>query len=180
MTGCPSWIFEKGGGSNGYDGSRRAHIELWVPCRCMKGMKSDWLGHITWRKVEVKIKVSNLERLEKGVEGCNIWQHFTHKIDLTKHEPKHPIYRRWRLGEQGARVGWKIHKRGTARVLTKVMPHPRSNILEARLTSYLKRLYSSYNDKHTSRIMLKEPYSTKITNKETSSHGLGFTSCGPL
>ena len=28
----------------------------------MKCMESDWLGHITWRKVEVKIKVSNLER----------------------------------------------------------------------------------------------------------------------
>ena len=82
--GCSSWRFEKGGGSNGCDGSRRAHIELWVPCRCMKVMESDWLDHITWRKVEVKIKVSNLERLNKGVEACNIWQLFTHKIDLTK------------------------------------------------------------------------------------------------
>jgi len=60
------------------------------------------------------------------------------------------------------------------------MPHPRSKVQEARLFSYPKRLYSSYNDKHTSLIMLKEPHSTKITNKETSSHGLGFTSCGPL
>jgi len=50
----------------------------------MKVMESDWLDHITWRKVEVKIKVSNLERLNKGVEACNIWQLFTHKIDLTK------------------------------------------------------------------------------------------------
>jgi len=47
MIGCSSWRFEKGGGSNGCDGSRRAHIELWVPCRCMKGIESDWLGHIT-------------------------------------------------------------------------------------------------------------------------------------
>ena len=47
-------------------------------------MKSDWLGHITWRKVEVKIKVSNLERLDKGVEAYNIWQQFTHKINLIK------------------------------------------------------------------------------------------------
>jgi len=60
------------------------------------------------------------------------------------------------------------------------MPHPRSKVLEARLTAYPKRLYSSYNDKHTSPIMQKEPYSTEITNKETSSHGLGFTSCGPF
>ena len=28
--------------------------------------------------------------------------------------------------------------------------------------------------------MLNEPYATEITNKETSSHGLGFTSCGLL
>ena len=82
------------------------------------------MGHITWRKVEVKIKVSNLERLDKGVETCNIWQHFTHKIDLTKHEPKHPIYRRWCLGEQGAMVGWEIHKSATPRVLTKVNATP--------------------------------------------------------
>ena len=47
-------------------------------------MESDWLDHITWRKVEVKIKVSNLERLDKGVEACNIRQQFTHKIDLIK------------------------------------------------------------------------------------------------
>jgi len=73
--GCSSWRFEKGGGSNECDGSRRAHIELWVPCRCMKVMESDWLGHITWKKVEVKIKVSNLKRLDKGVKACNILQH---------------------------------------------------------------------------------------------------------
>jgi len=78
VTGCSLWRFEKGGRSSGCDGSRRAHIELWVPCRCMKGKESDWLGHTTWRKVKVKIKVSNLERLDKGVEACNIWQHFTH------------------------------------------------------------------------------------------------------
>ena len=72
MMGCSSWRFEKGGESNGCDESRRAHIELWVPCRCMKGLKCDWLGHITWRKVEMKIKVSNQERLDKGVEACNI------------------------------------------------------------------------------------------------------------
>jgi len=119
-----SWRFEKGGGSNGCDGSRRAHIELLVPCRCMKGMESDWLGHITWRKVEVKIKISNLARLDKGVETCNIFQHFTHKIDLTKHDPKHPIYRRWWLGEQGAMVEWEIHKRAAVRVLTKVNVAP--------------------------------------------------------
>jgi len=92
MTGYSSWRFKKGGGSKGCDGSRRAHIELWVPCRCMKGMESDWLGHITWRTVKVKIKVSNLERLDKGVVACNIWQHFSHKIDLTKHEPSVRIY----------------------------------------------------------------------------------------
>jgi len=57
MTCGSFWRFEKDGRSNGCDGSRRAHIELWVPCRCMKGMESDWLNHITWRKVEVKIKV---------------------------------------------------------------------------------------------------------------------------
>jgi len=50
----------------------------------MKDMKSDWLSHITWRKVKMKIKVSNLDRLDKGVVAYNIWQHFTHKIDLTK------------------------------------------------------------------------------------------------
>jgi len=72
MTGYSSWRFEKSGGSNGCDGSMRAYIELWVPCRCMKGMESDWLGHITWRKVKVKIKVSNLEKLDKGVVACNI------------------------------------------------------------------------------------------------------------
>jgi len=60
------------------------------------------------------------------------------------------------------------------------MPHLRSKVLEARLTSYPKRLYSSYNDKHTSPIMLKEPYSTEVTNKEISSHGLSFTSGDPL
>jgi len=92
MMGCSSFRFEKGGGSNECDRSRRAHIELWVSCRCMKGMESDWLGHITWRTVEVKIKVSNLERLYKGVEACNIWQHFTHKIDLTKHDPSTLLY----------------------------------------------------------------------------------------
>jgi len=32
----------------------------------------------------------------------------------------------------------------------------------------------------TTPIMLNEPYATEITNKETSSHGLGFTSAGPL
>jgi len=99
MMGCSSWRFEKGGGSNGCDGSKMAHIELWVPCRCMKGMESDCLGHITWRKVEVKIKVFNLEILDKGVEACNIWQHFTHKIDLTKHEPSTLLYRCKCLGE---------------------------------------------------------------------------------
>ena len=86
----------------------------------MKGMKSDWLGHITWRKVEVKIKVSNLERLDKGVEACNIWQHFTHKIDLTKHESSTLLYGCKCLGEQGVRVGWGIDKRAASRVLTKV------------------------------------------------------------
>jgi len=86
----------------------------------MKGMESDWLGHITWRKVEVKIKVSNLENVDKGVEACNIWQHFTHKIDLAKHEPSTLLYRCKCLGEQGVRVGWGIHKRATAWVLTKV------------------------------------------------------------
>jgi len=60
------------------------------------------------------------------------------------------------------------------------MSHPRSKVLEAKLTSYPKRFCLSYNDKHISPIMLKEPYSTEITNKETSSHGLGFTSCGLL
>jgi len=73
---------EKGGGSNGCDGSRKAHIELWVPCTCMKGMKTDWLGHITWRKVKVKIKVSNLEILDKGVEACNIWSILIIKLIL--------------------------------------------------------------------------------------------------
>jgi len=86
----------------------------------MKGMESDWLGHITRRKVEVKIKMSNLARLDKGVEACNIWQHFTHKIYLTKHEPSTLLYRCKCLGEQGTRVGRGIHKRTAARVLTKV------------------------------------------------------------
>jgi len=72
MIGCSYWSFEKGGGSNGCDGSRKAYIELWVPCRCMKGMESDWLSHITWRKMKVNIKVSNLERLDKGIEASNI------------------------------------------------------------------------------------------------------------
>jgi len=83
-------------------------------------MRSDWLGHITSRKVEVKMKVSNLERLDKGVEACNIWQQFTHKIDLTKHESSTPLYGCKCLGEQGARVGREIHKRAAARILTKV------------------------------------------------------------
>jgi len=87
----------------------------------MKCIESDWLGHITWRKVEVKIKVSNLERLDKGVEACNI---LTHKIDLTKHEPSTPLYRFKCLGEQGARVGRGIHKRAAGRVLTKVNVAP--------------------------------------------------------
>ena len=112
MTDCSSWRFEKGGESNGCDGSRRAHIKLWVPCRCMKGMKSDWLGHITWRKVKVKIKVSNLERLDKRVEACNIWQHFTHKIDLTKHEPSTPIYKCKCFGKQEGGGVEKRHERG--------------------------------------------------------------------
>jgi len=30
MTDCSSWRFEKGGRSNGCDGSRRAYIELWI------------------------------------------------------------------------------------------------------------------------------------------------------
>jgi len=56
-----------------------AHIELWVPCRCMKCMESDWLVHITWRKVKVKkIKMSNLERQDKGVEACKNLAAFTH------------------------------------------------------------------------------------------------------
>jgi len=66
--------------------------------------------------VEVKIKVSNLERVDKGVEAGNIWQHFTRKIDLTKHEPNTLLYRCKCLGEQGVRVGWGIHKRAAARV----------------------------------------------------------------
>jgi len=41
MTGCSSWRFEKGGRSNGCDGLRRDHIELWVSCMCMKGMESE-------------------------------------------------------------------------------------------------------------------------------------------
>ena len=75
-------------------------------------MKSDWLGHITWRKVKVKIKVSNLERLDKRVEACNIWQHFTHKIDLTKHEPSTPIYKCKCFGKQEGGGVEKRHERG--------------------------------------------------------------------
>jgi len=44
----------------------------------MKCMKSDLLGHITWRKVKVKIKMSNLERLDKGVEACKNLAAFTY------------------------------------------------------------------------------------------------------
>ena len=55
--------------------------------------------------------MSNLERLNKGIEACNIWQHFTHKIDLTKHESNIPIYRCKCLGKQeGGRVE-KRHER---------------------------------------------------------------------
>ena len=72
----------------------------------------------------MKIKVSNLERLDKGVETCNIWKHFTHKIDLTKHEPSTPLYRFKCLGEQEARVGRGTTQKSGARVLTNVNVAP--------------------------------------------------------
>ena len=65
--GRSSWRFEKGGGSNGCDGSRRAHIELCVPCRCMKGMESDWLGHIDGKFM--KLFLESCERW-CGSHGC--------------------------------------------------------------------------------------------------------------
>jgi len=64
------------------------------------------------------------------------------------------------------------------------MSHPRSKVLEVRSTSYHKKLYSSYNDKHTSPIMLNVPYSIEITNKlklvDAQLPWLGPYSYGPL
>ena len=62
--------------------------------------------------MKVKIKVSNLERLDKVVVACNIWQHFTHKIDFTKHELNTPIYWCKCLERQKGGGVEKRHERG--------------------------------------------------------------------
>jgi len=56
---------------------------------------------------------------------------------------RHPIYRRWCLGDQDeARVGWE-GKSGTTLALTKSMSHPKAILLETRSTSFPKRICTS-------------------------------------
>jgi len=79
----------------------------------------------------------------------------------------HPIYRRWFLEKQEARVGWEKQKKGAALALTKSMSHHKPKLLEVRSKSYPKG-YAQAQVISTPPIMLKETYSTEITNKDNS------------
>ena len=59
----------------------------------MKSVKSDWFGHITWKRWKTRPKASILERLDKRVLRLEIWKHNIHIFDFLKHKPNTPIYR---------------------------------------------------------------------------------------
>jgi len=56
MIDWNSWMLRWIAKASMEEACKEAHLELWIPWRCMLGMESDWFGHITWARWRRRLK----------------------------------------------------------------------------------------------------------------------------